>query len=333
MLFLGSCAAWKGISAEKQGNRRIAFYNVENLFNTVDDPAPNDEEFTPGSEKEWTPDRYQTKLDHLARVVEGMAYPALLGLAEVENAAVLKDFCEKTSLSKHGYGVCHFESPDFRGIDVALLYKKQVFTVLDESFIRIDFPAELKGDIPTYTTRDVLVVKGVFNKKDTLNVLVAHLPSRSGGQAASEPKRLYVAKQIRQAVDDIFAANPGANIVVMGDMNDETTDPSIAQTLNAQSPDGRIRPAALYNCFFKMDAEGKGTYNYRGNWNMLDHIILSGNLMDKNSKLHFSNAHIFQQEWMMYTDPKYGEGPSRTYGGDRYFGGYSDHLPVFVEVK
>lgn len=333
LVLFSSCATWKGTSAGQLGSRRIAFYNVENLFDTVDDPAPNDEEFTPESKKAWTQERYQTKLEHLVKVVAGMDYPALLGLAEVENAGVLKDFCEKTSLAKQGYGFCHFESPDFRGIDVALLYKKQTFRVLEQAFIRIDFPAELKGDIPTYTTRDLLVVKGIFGKKDTLNVLVAHLPSRSGGQAETEPKRIFVARQIRQKVDEIFARNPKANIVVMGDMNDETTDPSIAQVLKAIPPEERPAPSMLYNCFSKLDAEGQGTYNYRGTWNMLDHIIFSGNLMGGKARLRFSKAIIFQQDWMMYTDPKYGKAPSRTYGGDHYFGGYSDHLPVMVEVR
>jgi endonuclease/exonuclease/phosphatase family metal-dependent hydrolase len=333
MVILGSCTAGKRISSARTGDYRIAFYNVENLYNAVDDPAPNDEEFTPGSKKVWTQERYQTKLEHLAKVVEGMSYPALLGLAEVENAAVLKDFCEKTSLSTKDYSICHFESPDFRGIDVALLYRKPVFRVLESSFIRIDFPAELKGDIPTYTTRDLLVVKGIFNKRDTLHVFVAHLPSRSGGQAESEPKRLFVARQIRQKADEIFAKNPASNIVIMGDMNDETTDPSIAQILKAQGLESPWSATSLYNCFAKLDAEGKGSYNYRGDWNMLDQVILSSNLLNKKSNLRFHNAFIFQQDWMMYTDPKYGKSPSRTYGGDHYFGGYSDHLPVVVELR
>jgi predicted extracellular nuclease len=260
-----------------------------------------------------------------------MEFPALLGLAEVENATVLQDFCEKTSLAAHGYSFAHFESPDIRGIDVALLYQKQVFKVLSAETIRIDFPAEVKGDQPNYVTRDVLVVRGIFQKKDTLNVLVAHCPSRRGGQKESEPKRLFVAKQVRKKVDEILRKNPRANVVVMGDLNDETTDPSVAETLSAQALTDSPAAAGLYDCMSKLDAEGRGSYKYRGDWNMLDHIILSGNLLT-HKRLRYSSTTIFQQDWMMYTDKKYGKAPSRTYGGDRYFGGYSDHLPVFVEI-
>ncbi|MBI5915809.1 MAG: hypothetical protein HY842_10555 [Bacteroidetes bacterium] len=331
LLILCQCSASRSQKMGQSGGFRIAFYNVENLFDTVDDPAKQDEEFMPGSKKKWTPARYQTKLDHLARVVEGMGFPALLGLAEVENATVLKDFCKKTSLAAHGYCFAHFESPDVRGIDVALLYRRQDFKVLAAETIRIDFPAEVKGDQPNYVTRDVLVVRGVFQKKDTLNVLVAHFPSRTGGQKESEPKRLFVAKQVRKKVDEILRKNPNANVVVMGDLNDEPTDPSVAETLAAQSLTDSPAATGLYDCMSKLDAEGKGTYNFRGDWNMLDHIILSGSLLTS-KRLHFSEAAIFQQDWMMYTDEKYGKAPSRTYGGDHYFGGYSDHLPVFVEI-
>lgn len=311
---------------------RIGFYNVENLFDTEDDPAILDEEYTPGSKKQWTPERYQTKLDHLARVVEGMGYPALLGLAEVENRRVLEDFCEKTSLSEHGYGIAHFDSPDERGIDVALLFQKKYFDLLHAEPIRIDFPEEVaKGDRDP-STRDILAADLVFQKNDTLHLLVVHAPSRSGGQKETEPMRLYVAGQLRQKVDEIFAKNLNANIIIMGDFNDEPTDPSIAEVLDAQPITSPASPGTLYNCFSELDSGGKGSYNYRGDWNMLDQVIFSGHLLSRKDGFHFSNASIFRQDWMMYEDKKYGQRPSRTYGGDHYFSGYSDHLPVMVEV-
>ncbi|MBI1227267.1 MAG: hypothetical protein GC192_18690 [Bacteroidetes bacterium] len=333
LFLLCQCSVPKNSQTADHGNFRVAFYNVENLFDTIDDPNKPDEEFLPDSKKQWTPDRYQLKLDHLAKVVEGMGYPALLGLAEVENATVLEDFCKKTSLKSHDYGFVHYESPDFRGIDVALLYKKSMFTVTASDTIRIKFPAELIPDIPDYTTRDLLVVEGKFAGNEKLNIIVAHMPSRSGGQKESEPKRLYVATQIGKKVAEIFKQDANANIIVMGDMNDEPTDPSILQNIDAHPLASQLDAKTMYNCFYQLKQNGLGSYRYKGNWNMLDQIILSTNLIKGDKELKYKSSVIFQQEWMMYKDDKYGVAPSRTYGGDRYFGGYSDHLPVYVELK
>jgi endonuclease/exonuclease/phosphatase family metal-dependent hydrolase len=306
---------------------------VENLFDTEDDPLIIDEEFTPTGKLGWTTERYRTKLDHLAKVVESMGFPALLGLAEVENAAVLRDFCEKTALEKRGYAFVHFDSPDERGIDVALLYQKSAFKVFHSEALRIDIPAEIAPGDPNPATRDILLVSGIFHKKDTLHLLVAHFPSRSGGVEKTEPMRLFVARKMRSKADEFFQRNPAANLVLMGDFNDEPTDRSLTESLGALVPAGSSSPTTLYNCFSSLDAEGKGTYNFRGNWNMLDQIILSGNLMKGNRRLRFTEAGIFKQDWMMYKDEKYGETPSRTYGGPNYYAGYSDHLPVWISLK
>ncbi|MCB0517584.1 MAG: hypothetical protein H6577_23165 [Lewinellaceae bacterium] len=316
------------------GEVRVGFYNVENLFDTEDDPAVNDDEFTPGGKLQWTEERYKKKLEQLAKVVDGMAYPALFGMAEVENAKVLEDFCEKTSLSKHRYQFVHFDSPDERGIDVALLYQKELFTVIGADTIAIHFPKEVAGEDPNPATRDVLVVKGVLGKKDTLNVLVVHAPSRYGGEEQTQPERIYVAQQIKQKTVEIFRQNPNANILIMGDFNDEPDNKSIAETLAAKPiPLGTPMANTLFNCFLELDAIGEGTYNYRGNWNMLDQIIISTHLLAAKNSLHFSKASIFRQEWMMYNDDRNGPRPNRTYGGDRYFGGFSDHLPVMVVLE
>lgn len=337
LLCFTSCSVSHGVknaTPTTPGDYRVAFYNVENLFDTIDDPAnPGDDEFLPTSKKNWTPERYQKKLDHLARVVEGMGYPALLGVAEVENEAVLVDFCKKTSLKAHVYDVVHFESPDFRGIDVALLFKKSMFKVTDSETIRIKFPVGMIPGKPDYTTRDLLVVEGVFAGKEKLHVIVGHLPSRSEGQKETEPRRKHVASQIAKKVGEILDKNPKANIIVMGDMNDEPTDPSMAQSLDAQPLGDDIASGKLYNCFTNLQKMGEGSYRYRGDWNMLDQIIVSGNLVRGGKQLNYASSTIFQADWMMYKDEKYGISPSRTFGGDRYFGGYSDHLPVFVDLK
>lgn len=310
-------------------NYRIAFYNVENLFDMIDDPKTKDEEFTPTSKKKWTPERYQTKLDHLTKVVEGMEYPAILGVSEVENEQVLKDWCEKTSMAKHDYGFVHFDSPDFRGIDVGLLYQKKAFKVEKSETIRINFPKEIVED---YTTRDVLIVKGTLQNLP-VTIFVNHWPSRRGGVAKSEPKRMYVAQQVRKKVDDILKKDANANIILMGDFNDEPENNSLQKGLNASYlPSREIVTADLKNCMAELDIAGKGTYKYRGNWNMLDQIIVTRNLEAGNNGWLVKNAGVYQQDFMMYMDKKYGQAPSRTYGGPRYYGGYSDHLPVYIDL-
>ncbi len=334
-LFLAySCSISQKGKTSDPGAYRVAFYNVENLFDTDDDPNnAGDDEYLPNSKKNWTPVRYQMKLDHLAKVVDGMGYPAIVGLAEVENAKVLEDFCNNTSLKAHNYGYVHLESPDFRGIDVALLYKKKVFKVISSDTIRIRFPVGMIPEYPNYTTRDLLLVEGKFNGKENLHIIVAHLPSRSGGQKETEPRRRYVASKIGEEIAAIFNLDSSANIIVMGDMNDEPTDPSMTQDIGAQSFASNFLEISMYNCFSGLKENGQGSYRYKGDWNMLDQIILSTNLARGNKELKYTKSGIFQQEWMMYKDEKYGLSPSRTYGGDRYFGGYSDHLPVWVELK
>lgn len=331
---LAQCGTPKTTQIASPGDYRVAFYNVENLYDNLDDPNnTGDDEFLPKSKKQYTAERYQKKLEHLAKVVEGLGYPAMMGMAEVENENVLKDFNEKTSLKSHGYGIVHFESPDIRGIDVAFLYQKDLFKVTNTDTIRIRFPAGMIPDNPNYTTRDLLVVEGKFMDKDLLHIIVAHLPSRSGGEKETAPRRQYVASQIEKRVQAIFQKDPNANIIVMGDMNDEPTDLSMSQSLGAQPIGGAISNEKMYNCFSKLKAEGKGSYHYKNDWNMLDQIILSSNLMKGTKQLKYSGSIIFQAEWMMYKDEKYGLSPDRTYGGDRYYGGYSDHLPVYVSLK
>ena len=302
--------------------QRIAFYNVENLFDTNDDIIGRDEEFLPTSEKKWTPERYQKKLNQLAQVFAEMEFPNIIGLCEVENMQTLRDLTEQTALKKEGYGIVHFESPDYRGIDVALLYKKKCFEVTDKSFIRINFPTEI---VENYTTRDVLIVKGILHKRDEVYFFVNHWPSRRGGLSQSSPKREYVAAQVRRETDKILAADPQAKIILMGDFNDEPDNKSVAEVL--------IKDARLHNAMTALDERDEGTYNYRGNWNMIDQFIVSEALTEKNAGLQLLDAYILRRDYLFYDDKKYGKTPTRTYGGKRYFGGYSDHLPIYLDLR
>jgi len=332
LFFVSSCTLKSNGQASQQPIR-IGFYNVENLFDTVDDPEKHDEEFTPSSKLKWTEKRYRTKLTHIDEVVSGMDYPTLIGLAEVENAKVLTDLCQTTSLADRKYQFVHFESPDYRGIDVALLYQKKKFKVVDSEVIRLDFPESITPDIKGYTSRDILVVEGFLPKKQKVYVIVTHLPSRRGGLKESEPKRTFVAGHIRKKVDEIMAAEPKANVIIMGDMNDETNNKSIAITLQAHKLSASPAEGSLYNCFSKLDEAGKGSYNYKGNWNMLDQIILSGHFFQPDSRLQFQDANIYKEDYLMYNDKKFGSRPNRTYGGPNYYGGYSDHLPVYIDLS
>ena len=234
---------------------RFAFYNVENLFDTVDTPDKFDEDFTPTGKLKWTPERYQKKLYNISKVIEGMDFPSIVGVCEVENEAVLNDLSTTDLLKSHGYQVVHHESPDKRGIDNGLIYKKKDFKVLASDHYQINFPKEVVED---YTTRDIIYVKGIFLGIDTLHIFVNHWPSRRGGLEASEPKRVYVASQLKEKTTAILQKNANAKIVIMGDFNDETDNNSVLNTLGAKTNSEVINSSSLYNCSAKLDQAGDG---------------------------------------------------------------------------
>ncbi|MEM6967167.1 MAG: endonuclease/exonuclease/phosphatase family protein, partial [Bacteroidota bacterium] len=235
------------VASGDQTDFRIGFYNVENLFDTIDIMDKKDEEFTPNSKKEWNTERYHKKLNDLAKIVAAIEYPAILGVCEVENKTVLEDFSKKTSLKKYNYDIVHYESPDQRGIDVALLYQKKFMKVLSSKPIRINFPRAITGE-ENYTSRDILYVEGQLKNKEILHLFVNHFPSRRGGLAASEPKRIHVANYLKKDIETIQKKNQNANIILLGDFNDETDNNSIAKTLGAKMPTENPAPADLINC-------------------------------------------------------------------------------------
>ncbi len=308
--------------------QKVAFYNVENLFDTVDEPGKDDEGFTPKGALNWTKARYKTKLDNISKVVRGMAFPELLGLCEVENKTVLKDLIKHPDLAKEKYRFVHYESPDKRGIDCAFLYKKDIFKVEDSEYIRINFPKKI---VTAYTTRDLLYIKGQYMGKEMLHIFVVHWPSRRGGSEASEPKRVYVAQQVKKKIDNLLKKDPNANIIVMGDFNDTPANKSVADILKAQSPDKIDNQTALYNCSLPLFKKGIGSHNYKGEWNMLDQIIVSKSLLD-NDGLKASYTKVYQKKEITFYHPKYGLMPNRTYSGPNYYGGFSDHLPIYIEL-
>jgi len=316
----------------------IAFYNLENLFDTKDDPEIDDAEFLPEATNQWDEAKYQTKLQNMAKVIKTIGNtnsPDVLGLCEVENRLVLEDLISQNDLKDKNYGIVHYNSPDTRGIDVAMLYKKSSFRPFRESSIRIDFPND------ETKTRDVLLVSGILGKKDTLHIFVAHFPSRRGGQAESEQKRIFVASQVRARVDSLQINSHKANILIMGDLNDEPTDKSISEMLNAKASPTNLKPNELFNAMGMMKAEGKGTHaHYNGKakkteWTMLDQIIFSPPLLSKKNNLKYvaSSATIHKPDFLLQNEPEQFKGlPLRTFAGKKYLAGYSDHLPVYIRL-
>lgn len=313
-----------------QASFRVAFYNVENLFDTLDDPNnPRDNEFTPSGRLNWTPERYQQKLDNIEQVIATLNYPAILGLSEVENRKVLNDLTQHKGMATQNYGIVHIESPDYRGIDVALLYDSTLFTVTRIDTIRFTIPKEI---VEEYTGRDILEVEAVYQQTDTLLFFVNHWPSRSGGLQKTEGRRLYTAAKLRARLNQRLANQPKRKVILMGDFNDEPDNASVASILGILPKGSTPMDGLFYNCLTDLDRQKQGSYNYRGNWNMIDQIMSSAALIRTDAPLKIVKAGVLKEDFMLYKDPKFGKRPSRTYGGPNYYGGYSDHLPVYIDL-
>jgi predicted extracellular nuclease len=303
----------------------VMFYNVENLFDTANDPLKDDDEFTPDGKLQWTAERYAKKLQDLAKVISSIddELPSMVGLCEVENRFVVEELFSKTNLAAGNYAVLHREGPDGRGIDCALAYRKDHIRFDTEKYYNVKLPAGSRPD-----TRLLLYARGIQGK-DTLHVFVNHWPSRSGGQLETEPNRLTLALLLREKADSILMSNQDARIIMMGDFNDYPNDKSIREVLQASGKgDGHF-----YNFMDEFQKKGEGTYNYKGEWGCLDQFIVSNRIVqsDKGFRAQAGSAKIFSADWLLFVGADGKAAPSRTYGKD-YYGGYSDHLPIFLEL-
>jgi len=315
-------------SPEPRGDNgiRIMFYNVENLFDTFDDPAINDDEFTPKGEKNWNYYRYKEKLNKIAKIiiaVGGWEPPAFIGLCEIENFQVLMDLTTETPLKKYGYQIVHQNSDDRRGIDVAILY-------LPEKLVKIHHKS-MKIEDDTFVTRDILYASFSIEQKDTIHFFVNHWPSRYGGKEFSAKKRVKVASVLKSKADSLFRSNENPKIVIMGDFNDEPSDQSLANTLQAIPVTSTIKPELLYNLTFQDYHSGKGTLVYKEldhTWFLFDQMIVSGAIIEGQGMLTKGMKNtIFNPDWLL----KNGR-PNRTYQGPIYRGGFIDHLPIFLDL-
>lgn len=317
----------------------VAFYNLENLFDTEDDPKKFDEEFTPSGANHYTEEIYHKKLHNLATVLSQLAVdknpdgPALVGVAEVENEKVLRDLVAQPELKKRNWRIVHFESPDSRGIDVGLLYNPRYFKVLSAKALPVDIRQNGKREY----TRDVLYVTGKLGE-DTFHVFVNHWPSRRGGEAATVWKRAKAASVSKNIINDIVKANPNAKCIVMGDLNDDPIDPSVTQTLGATGDKDKVRPGGLFNPWTEYYKKGIGTLGYNDSWNLFDQIILSyGFIKPKADNWRFYKAEIFNRKFLKNQFGQYKGYPHRSFAGSNWLDGYSDHFPTIVyllnEVK
>lgn len=313
---------------------RLMFYNVENLFDVYDDSLKLDEEFLPDGEKHWTIKKYYDKINKIGKVITavgGWQPPDIVGLCEVENRKCVNDIVYNSPVKNFKYKIIHKESPDRRGIDVALLYNENTFIPLEENFIKVNFP-----DKPDKTTRDILYVKGLIKKADTLHVFINHWPSRWGGMMESEEKRMLTASIVKAKTDSIFSVVKAPNIIIMGDLNDYPDNKSLTDVLEAKTTYEHPSDDKLYNLSYHLQFnKNKGSNKYQGEWGILDQIIISGVLLQTQSKLQttIDNAHVYDNEFLLEKDIQHvGYKPFRTYIGYKYNGGFADHLPVYLDL-
>ncbi len=313
----------------------IAFYNLENLFDTLDTPGVIDTEFTPESPKRWNSERYWAKIDKLAEVIsklgshEKVPGPAIIGLCEMENRAVLEDLVKSPRISHLNYEIVHYDSPDRRGVDVAMLYQPRYFKVTNSRSVSLI----VNGDEGTRLyTRDQLQVSGIFDG-EPMHFIVNHWPSRRGGEDRSRPLRNEAARLTRSLVDSIMKIEKDAKVLVMGDLNDDPNNESVRLHLKARDDQNRLKPDQLFNAMGVHFKRGIGTLAYRDQWNLFDQIIITQTFLDKKQKgYRYHSSRVFNESFLAQPEGRFKGYPFRTYVGDNYHGGYSDHFPVYILI-
>lgn len=325
----------KAQQTNKYRAHTIAFYNVENLFDTINDPITYDDDRTPEGKDHWTETIYQDKVSNIARVIADIGAdftknsPAIIGLAEIENRKTVEALANDPQLLPKDYGIVHYDSPDRRGIDVALLYQKRLFKPLSTSkhellIYEIDNPSKRKF------TRDQLLVSGLLDG-DMIHIIVNHWPSRSGGEAKSRKKRMDAASLTKKITDSLQSNDPYAKIIIMGDLNDDPTNASVKKVLQTQHKIKKLRDKELYNPMESMFKKGIGTLAYRDGWNLFDQIIISAPLLDDDyTSFRYYKAGIYNKSYLSNPKGRYKGYPYRSFANGGYTGGYSDHFPVYI---
>ncbi len=333
------CLLWMIISqvyAQQKSYEALAvcFYNFENLFDPYDDPGSwGDNDFTPGGAYHYTEEVYRQKLHNLSFVIKQIGAtltpdgPALIGTAEIENSRVLADLTAQLQIRDRGYRFIHFDGPDHRGIDVALLYQARYFLPLAARPLPVDISRTgEKGG----RTRDILYVNGVL-AGDTVHVLVNHWPSRRGGEAASAPLRAIAAGVAKRLIDSLMHDNPDARVILMGDLNDDPVSPSVVKVLGATGDKTKLTAAMLYNPWVQFYKKGIGTLGYNDSWNLFDQIIISGKWLHRDeTRWRYYKSEVFNRPFLKSRSGRYKGYPHRSFEGGRWANGYSDHFPAVI---
>lgn len=314
----------------------VGFYNLENLFDTIVDPDPNkilQDDFTPDGPKHFTAERYQEKLENLSKVIADLGTDitpdgaAILGVSEIENRQVLEDLVAMPALASRNYQIVHYESPDRRGIDVALLYQAKYFNVDTSMVFSVNDPAD-----SSFKTRDQLLVSGTIDG-ESFHFMVAHWPSRRGGQKRSEPKRMMAAEVGKQAIDSIRNVDPNAKVIYMGDLNDDPTSKSMKVSMGAEGKLKNVGEGDLYNPMESLFKKGIGTLAWRDSWNLFDQMVCTDNMTTTKKEYDtykLLSANVYNKEYLKNQSGSYKGYPFRSYVGTTWQGGYSDHFPVFL---
>lgn len=313
------------------GPMPLVFYNVENLYDTTDDPKVDDSEFLPGSAREWTMERYRKKLEDISGVLAEAGkgnLPVFIGMCEVENRGVVEDLISTGDLSKEDYGIVHFDGADSRGIDLAFVFLKSAFRVSESGLV----PVRTKKNNSS-GGREMLYVNGKISSGEEMHFFVCHWTSRTSGVKQSEGRRVEAAQALRARIDLILQEDSEAKIVIMGDLNDMPDDQSISGVLGAGHPDSR-REGGLLNLMYPAYGRGEGSYNYQGRWDMLDHIIVSSSLLqEQGCHVKDGEGYVHKSRRNTFSHPRGYDIPDRTYSGNRYLGGISDHFPVVAYLS
>lgn len=340
LLFLSVVAFAATTAMAQQKPYMVAFYNLENLFDIYNDPETHDDEFTPEGVKQWNEIKYQKKLSNMERVLFDMAsiqrdYPIVIGVSEIENRSVLEDLVSQPKLKGANYRICHYDSPDARGVDVAFLYRADVFKLEGSDNIKL-----VVEELPDFRTRDLVVMWGTIDE-EPFYFLVSHWPSRLGGKEASAFKREACAKQIREIKDSVLKENPATKVIVMGDFNDDATDSSIVKTMGAKGKIKELESGDFFNPYNQMLRAGLGTLAYQDAWNLFDNICITENLVNaEEGKLRLVKGqgmkywgNIFTRPYMLQQEGQYKGYPLRTFVTNNFQNGFSDHFPVYIYIS
>ena len=319
---------------------KVVFYNLENLFDTINDPETHDEEFLPEGVKKWNTYKYYAKLSNMERVLFDIArqdknFPVVIGVSEVENRLVLEDLASQPKLKHGNYRIVHFDSPDARGVDCAFFYRPDVFKLEGSKAEKFHLPEN-----PNFRTRDLVTMWGTI-EGEPFFFLVSHWPSRLGGKEASAYKRNAAAAQCRAIADSVRKINPATKVVMMGDFNDDVTDKSVTEIMGAKPNIKKLEAGDLYTPFIDMYKAGYGTLAYQDSWNLFDIIVVSENLatgstgdikLQKGEGTKFY-GNIFRRDYMIQKEGQYKGYPLRSFVGNNFQNGFADHFPVYIYIS